>query len=59
MENLIFMYAGFWCDPVKSKSGEEVREIIVAEDNGRGFDPSDESIPHTTLENSSQRLNMI
>ena len=32
---------------------------IIVEDNGRGFDPSDESKPHTTLENIQQRLEMM
>ena len=32
---------------------------IVVEDNGPGFDPSDESKPHTTLNNIRQRLEMM
>ena len=32
---------------------------IIVEDNGSGFDPSDESKPHTTLENIQQRLEMM
>ena len=32
---------------------------IIVEDNGSGFDPSDESKPHTTLENIRQRLEMM
>ena len=32
---------------------------IIVEDNGIGFDPSDESTPHTTLKNIHQRLEMM
>ena len=32
---------------------------IIVEDTGPGFDPSDESKPHTTLENIRQRLEMM
>ena len=32
---------------------------IIVEDNGPGFDPSDESKPHTTLNNIRQRLEMM
>ena len=32
---------------------------IIVEDNGSGFDPSDEDKPHTTLENIRQRLEMM
>ena len=32
---------------------------IIVEDNGSGFDPSDDSKPHTTLENIRQRLEMM
>ncbi len=32
---------------------------IIVEDNGPGFDPSDESRPHTTLTNIRQRLEMM
>ena len=32
---------------------------IIVEDNGPGFDPSDESQPHTTLTNIRQRLEMM
>ena len=40
------------------ESGRSVTEIIV-EDTGPGFDPSDKSKPHTTLENIHQRLAMM
>ena len=39
-------------------SGPSATEIIV-EDNGPGFDPSDKSKPHTTLNNIRQRLEMM
>ena len=39
-------------------SGPSATEIIV-EDNGPGFDPSDERKPHTTLNNIRQRLQMM
>ena len=32
---------------------------IIVEDNGPGFEPSDEDKPHTTLENIRQRLEMM
>ena len=32
---------------------------ITVEDTGSGFTPSDESKPHTTLENIRQRLEMM
>ena len=32
---------------------------IIVEDNGPGFDPSDESKPHATLNNIRQRLEMM
>ena len=41
-----------------SGSGHSVTEIIV-EDTGPGFDPSDESKPHTALDNIRQRLEMM
>ena len=37
----------------------EAGSVITVEDNGPGFDPSDESKPHTTLENIRQRLEMM
>ena len=33
--------------------------VITVEDNGPGFDPSDKSKPHTTLENIKDRLSMM
>ena len=41
-----------------NESGRSAAEIIV-EDTGPGFDPSDESKPHTTLGNIRQRLEMM
>ena len=37
----------------------EAASVITVEDNGPGFDPSDDSKPHTTLENIRQRLEMM
>ena len=38
---------------------KDFASVIIVEDNGSGFDPSDESKPHTTLENIRQRLEMM
>ena len=43
---------------VKTRNTDSGIEIIV-EDNGPGFDPADESKPHTTLNNIKQRLEMM
>ena len=43
---------------IRTRCTDSTAEIIV-EDNGSGFDPSDESKPHTTLENIRQRLEMM
>ena len=43
---------------IRTQYTDSTTEIIV-EDNGIGFDPSDESKPHTTLENIRQRFEMI
>ena len=43
---------------IRTRNTDSGTEIIV-EDNGSGFDPSDESRPHTTLENIRQRLEMM
>jgi len=43
---------------IRSRCTADGAEIIV-EDNGSGFDPSDESKPHTTLRNIQQRLEMM
>lgn len=43
---------------IRTRHTDENTEIIV-EDTGPGFDPSDESKPHTTLTNIRQRLEMM
>lgn len=43
---------------IRTRHTDSGTEIIV-EDNGPGFDPSDESKPHTTLTNIRQRLKMM
>ena len=52
---------GLQSNPARSLTEERkdsAAEIIV-EDNGTGFNPSDGSKPHTTLENIRQRLEMM
>ena len=43
---------------VRTRHTDSGTEIIV-DDSGPGFDPSDESKPHTTLKNIQQRLEMM
>ena len=43
---------------IRTRHTDSGAEITV-EDNGPGFDPSDESKPHTTLTNIRQRLEMM
>ena len=43
---------------IRTQHTDSGTEIIV-EDTGPGFDPSDESKPHTALENIRQRLEMM
>ena len=43
---------------IRTRRTDSGTEIIV-EDDGSGFDPSDESKPHTTLDNIRQRLEMM
>ena len=43
---------------IRTQHTDSCTEIIV-EDDGRGFDSSDECKPHTTLENIRQRLEMM
>ncbi len=43
---------------IRTRHTDSGTEIIV-EDTGPGFDPSDESKPHTTLNNIRQRLEMM
>jgi sensor histidine kinase YesM len=51
-------YSGPLRISVRTRHTDSGTEIIV-EDNGRGFDPSDESGPHTALANIRQRLEMM
>jgi LytS/YehU family sensor histidine kinase len=51
-------YSGALHISIRTRHTDSGTEIIV-EDNGRGFDPSDESKPHTTLTNIRQRLEMM
>lgn len=43
---------------IRTRQTEAGTEIVV-EDNGPGFNPTDESVPHTTLTNIRQRLEMM
>ena len=43
---------------IRTRDTDSGTEIIV-EDNGPGFDPTDESMPHTALDNIRQRLEMM
>jgi sensor histidine kinase YesM len=43
---------------IRTRSTDSGAEIIV-EDNGPGFDPCDESKPHTALKNIQQRLEIM
>lgn len=43
---------------IRTRHTDSSAEIIV-KDTGPGFDPSNESKPHTTLENIRQRLEMM
>ena len=43
---------------IRTRNTDTSTEIIV-EDNGPGFDPSDENRPHTALDNIRQRLEMM
>jgi LytS/YehU family sensor histidine kinase len=51
-------YSGPLRISIRTRRTESGTEIIV-EDNGRGFDPSGESGPHTTLANIRQRLELM
>ena len=46
------------CISIRTRFTDSGAEIIV-EDNGSGFDPSDESRPHIALDNIRQRLEMM
>ena len=51
-------YAGPLDIAIRTRRTDSGAEITV-EDNGTGFDPSDESKPQTTLKNIQQRLEMM
>ena len=51
-------YAGPFHILIRTKKTDAGSEIIVA-DNGRGFNPDDDSEPHTALKNIQQRLKMM
>ena len=51
-------YSGPLHVSVRTRRTEAGIEVIV-EDNGPGFDPDDESKPHTTLTNIRQRMEMM
>lgn len=51
-------YSGPLHVSIRTRYADSGIEIIV-EDNGIGFDPSDEGKPHTTLNNIRQRLEMM
>ena len=51
-------YSGPLHVSVRTRRTEAGIEVIV-EDNGPGFDPDDESKPHTTLANIRQRMEMM
>ena len=51
-------YSGPLYVSVRTRMTDAGVEVIV-EDNGPGFDPDDESKPHTTLTNIRQRLEMM
>ena len=51
-------YSGPLHVSVRTRRADAGIEVIV-EDNGPGFDPDDESKPHTTLANIRQRLEMM
>ena len=51
-------YSGPLRISIRTRQTDSGAEIVV-EDNGSGFDPSDETRPHTTLENIQRRLEMM
>ena len=51
-------YSGPLQVSVRTRNTDSGAEIVV-EDNGTGFDPNDESKPHTALANIKQRLEMM
>ena len=51
-------YAGLFRISIRTRKTASGSEIIVA-DNGRGFDPADDSEPHIALKNIQQRLKIM
>ena len=51
-------YAGPFRISIRTRKTDSGSEIVVA-DNGRGFNPSDDSEPHTALKNIQQRLEIM
>ena len=51
-------YAGPFRISIKTQKTDSGSEIVVA-DNGRGFDPTDDSEPHIALKNIQQRLELM
>ena len=51
-------YVGPFRISIRTRKTDSGSEIIV-EDNGRGFDPADDSEPHIALANIGQRLKMM
>ena len=51
-------YAGTFKISIRTRKIDYGSEIIVA-DNGRGFDPADDSEPHIALKNIHQRLEIM
>ena len=51
-------YAGPFRITIRTRKTGSGSEITVA-DNGRGFDPADDSEPHTALKNIRERLDMM
>jgi LytS/YehU family sensor histidine kinase len=51
-------YTGPFHISIQTRKTDSGSEIVVA-DNGRGFDPSDDSEPHIALKNIQQRLELM
>ena len=51
-------YAGPFRISIRTRKTDSGSEIVVA-DNGRGFDPADDSEPHIALKNIQERLEMM
>ncbi|MBQ7196778.1 MAG: histidine kinase [Synergistaceae bacterium] len=51
-------YAGPFRISIRTRKTDSASEIIVA-DNGKGFDPAEDSEPHTALKNIQQRLEIM